>query len=84
MNFIGNGAGYKGAAIFATTVTQCAWIPVEPYKAIKDVLRWNGRFTYTSNYVGNWKKNVPLNGGINNDTIATDTSSFVENGSTEV
>ena len=76
MTFIENGAGYKGAAVYATTVNQCVWIPEKPNVNASAVLQWSDRFIYTKNYIGYFKQTVSSLDSSNNSVIATDASRY--------
>ena len=82
MVFIANGAGYKGAAVYAVSVSQCVWGPGETSSNRKRVLRWNKGFVYKDNYVGSWRENAEDRSNDDDDdddddTIATDTRKYV-------
>lgn len=84
MSFIANGAGYKGAAVYATTINQCVWVPEQPYKDKMKALRWSDRFVYENNYIGNEKSRSEVDNGYSNVDIETDTNRYVNKGKTEV
>ena len=71
INFIENGAGLKGAAIYATTLGQCKWTEDYPNSDISRTLRWSNRFVYRGNYIGTF-----WHGKEGND-IATDTYKYI-------
>eukprot|EP00111_Clytia_hemisphaerica_P001419 TCONS_00004031-protein len=77
VDFIGNGAGLKGAAIFANTITPCVWDEEFPYYSFQKALHWKG-FNFTANYIsGRMKMNNSYSEFINQHVeIATDTINF--------
>ena len=80
VDFIGNGAGLKGAAIFANTITPCVWDEVYPYYSFTKSLHWKG-FNFTDNYIsGKSKFNTTTYSSYSGDgdhvEIATDTINF--------
>ena len=76
MNFVANGAGYKGAAVYATTINECIWVPDKPYRNATGVLRWSDQFSYTNNYIGGLKERESSKGVSNYTTLATDTNKY--------
>ena len=50
-NFTRNGAGLKGAAVFANTLTTCVWVKDEPNWSFEKVLKWGKNFIYEDNYL---------------------------------
>ncbi len=75
MKFIENGAGIKGAAIFASTVRQCLWTEDYPYLNFKKVFKWSDRFVYLNNFIGNSAKTKMKRIG-DDMNIATDVYRF--------
>ena len=82
VEFIKNGAGLKGAAIFANTITPCVWDEVYPYFSFKKSLHWKG-FNYTGNYISGKSKFNDTLASLDEDLdkaehieIATDTIHF--------
>lgn len=77
VDFIRNGAGLKGAAIFANTITPCVWDEDPPYYNFKKSLRWSG-FNYTGNYIADKALvgNMSLIALEEKVEIATDTIKF--------
>lgn len=73
VEFIGNGAGLKGAAIYANTITPCIWSKNPPHYNFKEALRWKP-FFYKGNYLTDKSKN---NSSLSSEVdIATDTINF--------
>lgn len=77
VDFIRNGAGLKGAAIFANTITPCVWDEDFPFYNFKKSLRWNG-FNYTDNYIADKARSANLSYKVLMEKveIATDTINF--------
>lgn len=77
VQFVKNGAGLKGAAIYANTITPCVWDEEYPYYSFQKSLHWKG-FNFSGNYISD-KARPPTNPSeLKKDTIdiATDTISF--------
>ena len=73
LEFIGNAAGLKGAAIYANTITPCIWSENPPHYNFKEALRWKP-FFYKGNYLTDKTKN---NSSFSSEVdIATDTTNF--------
>ena len=87
LEFIKNGAGLKGAAIFINTLTSCLWSDKPPYVSFHNALRWNKKsFVYKDNYL---TLDVNVKISHKNDRlfvltpdvdISTDTSNFILGG----
>ena len=82
MTFIGNGAGFNGAAIYAATISQCKWHEVYPFISTRKVFKWSDRFSYSGNFVGSrtvekWRKYEHVD-------VATDGNRYSYRGSHQV
>lgn len=76
MEFIRNGAGLKGAAIYANTITSCIWDEsASPFYDFKKALRWNG-FVYDGNYLADKPTHPAFDVTDSEVDIATDTKSY--------
>ncbi len=83
MRFIQNGAGVKGAAIYASTIRQCVWTEENPFISYKKAFRWSDRFNYHDNYIGHSAESRMRKIGEEID-IATDVYQFDIGGSKTV
>ena len=83
MQFIDNGAGVKGACIFAATTQPCLWREEHPFFSQKMVFRWSDRFYYYGNYIGRNSKSRERIIGEEVD-IATDVVKYTLNNQYQV